>query len=99
MLVDSPYVGDWMASTYTSRGRRIDYHRFLSPDGSFERITREEPANEHVDRGRWHHKEGDEIMGFVSEAPNEIDRITSNWCVLSVKTCEESNCLMVLRWD
>jgi hypothetical protein len=72
---------------------------FLSPDGTFERITREEPDKEHADRGRWHHKEGDEIMGFEAEAPNKIDRITSNWCVLSVKTCEESNCLMVLRWD
>src|SRR5438552_521987 len=81
MLVESPYVGDWMGSTYTSRGQRIDYHLFLSPDGTFERITRKEPGRERVDRGRWHHKEGDEVMRLEPESPDEVDRISSDWWV------------------
>jgi len=42
-------------------------------------------------------KEGDEVMQLESESPDESDRMSSDWCVLSVKNCEESNLLMVLR--
>ena len=98
MLLDSPYVGDWMGSAYTAGGRRIDYRLFLEPNGTFERSTCQEPDAERVDRGRWDHKEGEEVMRLESELPDEFDRISSDYWVLSVTTCEDSNCLMVLRW-
>lgn len=98
MLVDSPYCGDWMASVYSAGGNRYDYHLFLNIDGTYERIVRREPDLEHVTRGRWCHKDGDETLRLESETPDEDGRISSEWWVLSVKTCEDSNCLMVLRW-
>jgi hypothetical protein len=98
MLVDSPYCGDWMASAYSTGGNRYDYHLFLNIDGTYERIVRGEPGLEQVTRGRWYHKEGDETLRLESASPDEDGRIASDWWVLSVKTCEDSNCLMVLRW-
>jgi hypothetical protein len=97
-LVDSPYCGDWMASAYSSGGDRFDYHLFLNINGTYERKVRRGTDSEVVDRGRWHHKDGDETLRLESETPSDVDRISSTWWVLSVKTCEESNCLMVLRW-
>jgi hypothetical protein len=98
MPIDSPYVGDWMASAYTTNGRRIDYRLFLDPDGTFERRTRMEPDDERVDRGIWRHQAEEEVMRLESHTPDPFDGISSLYWVLSVKTCEESNCLMVLRW-
>jgi hypothetical protein len=98
MVVDSPYVGDWMASAYTVSGKRYDFRLFLNPDGTYERLVRSGPDHERLDRGRWHHQEGDETLRLESESPDEEDRISNQWWVLSVKTCEDSNCLMVLRW-
>ena len=98
MTVDSPYIGDWMASSYTISGKRYDFHLFLNPDGTYERVVRCQPEYERVDRGRWHHKESHETLRLESDSPNEDDHISSQWWVLSVKTCEDSNCLMVLRW-
>ena len=97
MLIDSPYVGDWMASVYDMSGSRADYHLFLHPDGTYERIERWE-SNERKDFGRWHHKEGEDTLRLESEPPAEDDWTRNAWWVLSVKTCEDSNCLMVLRW-
>src|SRR5947209_5843914 len=98
MLIDSPYVGDWMASVYSFAGKRCDYRLFLNPDGTFERVMRCEPDGERMDHGRWHHQDGDETLRLESEIPDVTDHISSKWWVLSVKTCENSNCLMVLRW-
>jgi hypothetical protein len=97
MLVDSPYIGDWMASIYSADGRRFDHRLFLNPDGTFERVIRGEPDFERVDRGRWHHGEGDETLRLESDTPDDQDSISDRWWVLTVKTCEDSNCLMVLR--
>ena len=99
MVVDNPYIGDWMASAYSVGGKRYDFRLFLNPDGTYERVVRCQPDYERVDRGRWHHKEGDETMRLESETPDDHDRISSRWWVLSVKNCEDSNCVMVLRWS
>jgi hypothetical protein len=98
MLIDSPYCGDWMASAYSASGNRYDYHLFLNIDGTYERKVSREPDFQRVDRGCWHHKEGGETLRMESETPNDHDRISSDWWVLSIKRCEGSNCLMVLRW-
>jgi hypothetical protein len=98
MLIDSPYIGEWMASAYSMGGKRYDYHLCLDPDGTYQRTIRYDPDFERVDCGRWHHKEGDETLRLESETPDDSDRISDQWWVLSVKTCEDSNCLMVLRW-
>jgi hypothetical protein len=98
MLVDSPFVGDWMASTYSIGGKRSDIRLFLDPDGNYERSVRSEPENEpRIDRGKWHHKEGDDVLCLESLSEGNQGH-TEDWWVLSVKTCEDSNCLMVLRW-
>ncbi len=99
MGVDSPFIGDGMASTYTVSGKRCDIRLFLNPDGTYERVVHREPSFERADRGCWYHKEGDEELRLESEAPDDEDRISIQWRVLSVTTCEDSNCLMVLRWS
>jgi hypothetical protein len=97
-LVNSPYVGDWMASAYTATGRRIDYRLSLHPDGRFERHTREEGGPERDDQGRWHHEEGEDVMRLESTTPDQFDRISSLWWVLEIKGLEGANTIMVLRW-
>jgi hypothetical protein len=97
MLVDSPYVGDWMGSAYSSHGRRIDYHLFLHPNGTYERSHRSGPDYERVDRGKWRHEAEKELLLLESDPPIRACGSTDLWSVLSVNTCEHSNCLMVLR--
>lgn len=97
MLVDSPYVGDWMGSAYSSRGLRIDYCLFLYSSGIFERRVCQEPDYHRTDRGRWFHKDGEDVLRLESESCVEADCERSDWRVLAVKSCEDSNCLMVLR--
>jgi hypothetical protein len=57
MLVDSPDIGDWMGSNYSSGGKRWDCHLFLYPSGTYERSVRGEPNYDRVDRGKWRHEE------------------------------------------
>lgn len=97
MVVDSPLIGDWMASVYGPAGTRSGYLLSLKPGGSYERVVRREPDHERIDRGRWHHDEGNETLLLEFESPNELDQTSEAWRVLTVKTCEDSNCLMVLR--
>src|SRR4051794_24955050 len=95
-LVDSPYVGDWMASIYDSRGRRWDLHWFLSPYGAYERILRSERDEERCDRGRWRHRDDEEVIHLEPDAGQGEDSSPSNWQVLTTPTCEESNLVMLL---
>src|SRR5262245_48610491 len=97
MLVNSPYVGDWMGSAYTSRGTRVDVHLCLNPDGTFERITRQDPDFERLERGRWHHQEGDDVMQLEPDPPEESCHGGTLWRVLTVSTLADSNCVLVLR--
>jgi hypothetical protein len=98
LLANSPYVGDWMASTYTISGKRFDYRLFLNPDGTFERWTRLEPDRERTDRGIWRHRISDDILQLESESPDEFGHTSVSYWILTVKSCEDSNCLMTLRW-
>jgi hypothetical protein len=99
MLMQSRYVGDWAASTYDSRGRRSDVRLFLSPDGTYQQTTRREGGDVREDHGRWHHKDGGSTLRLEPATIRPDDRVgATNWEVLSVTTCEDSNCLMVLRW-
>jgi hypothetical protein len=97
MLIGSPFVGDWMASAYSSNGRRRDYRLFLDPDGSFERSISGDLGQVKTDRGKWHHSEGEETLRLEPEPPNP-EYHPDSWWILSVPMCEESNCLMMLRW-
>jgi len=91
-------VGDWMGSQYDSGGRRYDYRLFLDHDGRYERTVRRELDHERKDAGRWFHDEADAVLLLESDTPDDIDRISSSWWVLSVRNCEDSNCILVLRW-
>jgi hypothetical protein len=100
MLVDSPFVGEWMGSAYTSRGKRVDEHLVLNADGTFERQMREMPDFELIQRGIWQHtkqREGQELIALQDISPAQPGECSEMWRVLSVTTCEHSNCLMALR--
>jgi hypothetical protein len=90
-------VGDWMGSQYDVGGRRYDYRLFLDHDGHYERTVRRDPDCERRDSGRWFHDEADDVLRLESDTPDESDRMSSSWWVLSVHTCEDSNCILVLR--
>ena len=90
-------VGDWMGSLYDTGGRRWDYHLFLDHDGHYERTVRRDPEFERIDHGQWTFQEGDRTLRLEPDAPQFGARLTGNWWVLSVHTCEDSNVLLVLR--
>lgn len=90
-------VGDWMGSLYSTEGRRWDYHLFLDHDGRYERTVRCEPDYERRDAGRWEYQEAEKVLRLNSDTPDEADRMSGGWWVLSVNTCEDSNVLLVLR--
>jgi hypothetical protein len=100
----SPYAGKWMASAYTTGGDRVDYSLHLDPDGTYQRHIFHEGRGERTDQGRWHHERwcqngtSDETLTLKSDTPDEGDRMSSTWHLLSVTRCEDSNCLMVVRW-
>ena len=91
-------VGDWMGSQYDVGGRRYDFRLFLDHDGHYERTVRREPDYERRDSGRWFHDEVEGVLRLESDTPDDNDRGSSRWWVLSVRTCEDSNCILVLRW-
>lgn len=90
-------IGDWMGSLYDTRGQRFDYRLFLDHDGSFEQTVRREPDYEKRIKGRWFHDEAQGVLRLESDAPAESEEKTAQWWVLSVRTCEDSNCILVLR--
>ena len=92
------YVGDWVASTYDSHGRRSDVRLFLNPDGTYQQTTGRQEGHVREDHGRWHHDDGESALRLApaTTRPDELVGAT-NWEILSVTTCGDSNCLMVLR--
>ena len=54
-----------------------------------------EPDYERRDFGHWNYAE--QVLQLVSDTPDDSDRMSGGWLVLSVTTCEESNVLLVLR--
>jgi hypothetical protein len=90
-------IGDWMGSQYDVGGRRYDYRLFLDHNGRYERTVRRDPDFEQKDTGRWFHDEADDVLRLESDSPDGADPMSSSWWVLSVRTCEDSNCILVLR--
>lgn len=86
-------VGDWMGSQYDVGGRRYDYRLFLDHDGRYERTVRRESDYERRDTGRWFHDEVEGVLRLESDIPDESERTSSSWWVLSVRTCEDLNCI------
>ncbi len=89
-------IGDWMGSIYHMGGQRCDWHLFLDHNGRYERTIRLE-GDEHRDTGQWEHDETNHVLRLHSDISNENGRVSSQWSVLSVTTCEDSNVLLVLR--
>jgi len=87
-----------MASQYDVGGHRSDYRLFLDHDGHYERTVRPETGDEQRDSGRWFHDEADGVLRLEPDTPGDSDDMSTQWWMLSVRTCEESNCIMVLRW-
>jgi hypothetical protein len=90
-------IGDWMGSLYSVSGRRWDLFLFLDNDGRYERTVRMEPDYVRRDAGRWEYDEAVRILRLTSDLPDESDRMSGGWSVLSVGGCEASNVLLVLR--
>jgi hypothetical protein len=86
-----------MGSLYTSGGRRWDLSLLLGYDGRYERTVRLEPDFERRDTGRWEYDEAQRVLRLASDTPDEADRMSGGWAVLTVSGCEESNVLLVLR--
>src|SRR5262245_23486658 len=86
-----------MGSLYGVDGRRCDLYLFLDHDGRYERAVRMEPDYKRRDAGRWEYEEADRVLQLVSDSPDESDRTSDCWEVLSVTSCEDSNVLLVLR--
>ena len=86
--------GDWMGSLYSTSGRRWDMFLFLDHDGRFERTVRMEPDYERRDVGRWEYDEAERTLRLVSDTPDDSDRMSGGWSVLSVTTCEDSNVIL-----
>jgi hypothetical protein len=96
MLVDSEYVGDWMASTYLPDGVRIDYSLALCPDGGYVWRTRHEGRGDRCERGTWPHDRSERTLRFDQSKP---DSDQPQLCrVLQIEGMEEANPAMVLRW-
>ena len=64
---------------------------FLDHDGHYERTVRRDPDYEQKDIGRWFHDESQGVLRLESDTPDDTDRMSSSWWVLSVRTCEDSN--------
>lgn len=90
-------IGDWMGSMYSVGGRRWDLLLFLDHDGRYERTVRMEPDYARRDVGRWEYDETLRTLRLFSDTPDDWDRQSGGWSVLSVSTCEDSNVLLVLR--
>jgi hypothetical protein len=86
-----------MGSIYDIGGRRWDFRLFLDHDGHYEWSVRREPGYERRDTGRWFHDESAGLLRLESETLDDCDLMSSTWWVLSVRTCEDSNCILVLR--
>lgn len=91
-------IGDWKGSQYDVGGRRFEYRLLFDYDGRYERTVNHEPDYERKDTGCWSYDETSGVLRLDSDTPDDTDRISSSWWVLSVQTCEDSNCILVLRW-
>ena len=80
-------IGDWMGSIYGVGGQRCDWHLFLDHDGRYERSVRREPDYERGDTGRWEYDQPEKVLRLTSDTPDEFDRMSGGWWVLSVTTC------------
>jgi hypothetical protein len=86
-----------MGSLYDAGGRRWDHHLFLDHDGRYERTVRRGPDYERRDAGRWEYREAEGVLRLEPDTRDDSDRMSGEWWVLSVSTCEDSNVLLVLR--
>lgn len=100
MLVDSEYVGAWMASAYLSDGVRIDYVLSLRPDGEYIWRTKHAGRGDRCEQGKWWHDHGQQVLYFTPSEPGPVYGPDNPdlWQVLQVEGMEGANTVMVLRW-
>ena len=93
-------TGNWAASTYSSKGDRMDHLLSLSSSGSF-RWTREwnRDAGQRRDEraGAWTHDAEQDVLRLTSTAPGD-DSETVLWSIHYISGCEDSNLILALRW-
>ncbi|MGH7225181.1 MAG: hypothetical protein ACRELF_18320, partial [Gemmataceae bacterium] len=63
----------------------------------YERTIRREPDFELRDAGKWEYREAENLLKLNPDTPNDSNEDFRRWRVLSVKGCEDSNVLLVLR--
>src|SRR4051794_30676124 len=89
-------TGYWAASSYDSRGRRADHNLFISPDGSFTWSTFS-GGEDRRSEGRWVHGPTEDVLTFEHMQGADRGRAVP-WEINYVTGCEDSNCILVLRW-
>lgn len=90
-------VGDWMGSSYSTLGRRIDLRLFLDYDGHFERTSYLEPSHESSDFGRWEFDNNAQVLRLIADKPDRWNRTETDWRVFSITDYEDCNMILVLR--
>lgn len=94
--------GLWLGSIYGPGGRRTDNVLELRTDGRFKKITILNGGVAKTITGMWryttdaksHEKSGDESgVLYLDSGHDDVRR----YSVLTVSTCEDSNCMLVLR--
>ena len=76
-------------------GVRYDYQLFLDHDGRYEREERSEAGILRADVGRWENDKSENTLRLMPDSPTENkDKV---YWVLSIRGCEPSNVILVLR--
>jgi hypothetical protein len=95
---DWPYVGYWMASSYTATGQRLDHHLLLNPDDSYRWIIGCGEPGLRTMRGRWLHRKGEMVLRLQPSETAMAGGTFENWEVIPMANWNMVNVLMLRRW-
>jgi len=88
-------TGQWAASAYSTGGARTDYMLFLSPDGTFG--WTESGGRQAMYVGNWRHGPDEDVL-TLNGTDDMGQPVAQRWTIHYVSDCEDSNCILVLRW-
>ena len=88
-------VGQWAAIRYSTGGVRDDLILFLSADGTFG--WAESGARHSMYVGTWQHGPDEDVL-TLNSTDDMGQPVAERWTIHYVSGCEDSNCILVLRW-
>ena len=89
--------GDWVASTYSTKGQRTDHALVLSGNGSFSWSRTSPGGSDHRIAGTWEYNPAEELIN-LQHMDADGQPAVSLWAIQHVSGFEESNAILVLRW-